>query len=118
MTLQESYPEVWSAIERHEIPKKKIDEFLLRFIKKILLEVQNHKRDDMDIGDAFGIGMQHATIEGYKINPALEQFLIELGDYRVDLRCDGKSIGTFNTPEEVEAELKKVAKELGIDLEK
>ena len=113
--LHTSYPKEWEEIEREEIPKKKIDEYFLRFIARLLKEVKKGEREDIDLGDAAGMGLVHAQNKGYKFNHFLYDFLVELGDYQIVLP-GGFVGGGVDTPEEVETELKKVAKKLKISL--
>jgi len=90
MTLQKDYPEIWKAIENQKIPRKEIDQVLLNFILKLCREIKEGSRDELDIGDAFGMGIQNAETAGYKLSPKVEEFLLELGDYKSDPSETGK----------------------------
>lgn len=114
MTLQEDYPELWNKIEKKEIPKNKIDEILLKFVSKQIKEARESKRSDLDIGDAFGIGIQHGIINGYKFSSEVEDFLYELGEYKVEIA--ERNVGTMNSLDEVERKLKEIAETLKINL--
>ena len=117
MTLQEMYPKEWGELTNKKVPKKRIDEYLLKFVARLLREVKEGKREDIDLGDGFSIGKLAMKKEsGYKLSPELNKLLEWLSDYRVEFP-DGATVwGAPQTPEEVEKELKKVAKKLGIKL--
>jgi len=53
----------------------------------------------------------------YKLNPKLNDFLTWLGEYKVEFPDGTKVWEAPQTPKEVETELKKVAKKLGIRLD-
>src|SRR6056297_2073782 len=113
MELPKEYPEIWKKIENKEIPQKDIDETLLKFVEKQIKEAREGKRKDMDVGDAFGVGIQHAMAgKGYKFSEEVEDFLYELGEYKVYI---GQP--EFKSLEEVEKELKRISKKLGIGLD-
>lgn len=82
MNLDEDYPEVWEGIEKKRIPSNKIDEILLQTLLKIIQEIEEGKRNELDIGDVFGLGIQHAMVKEYKLNPEVEDFLWHLGSYK------------------------------------
>ena len=118
MSLPKSYPREWKDIENKKIPKKEINEYLLKFVARLLKEVKEGKREDIDLGDGFSIGIMHAA--AYKLNPEVYGFLFRLDDYGMqDFMGHGDSEygEMLETPEEVERELKRVAKKLGIKLD-
>jgi len=82
MDLHKKYPEVWKAIENKEISQKDINVYLIRFLLDIIKEIKEGKRNELDVGDLFGIGIQHA-LGSYDLNPEVEDFFIELGDYKI-----------------------------------
>ena len=117
MTLQEAYPKEWDELTNKKVPKKRIDEYLLKFVARLLREVKEGKREDIDLGDGFSIGsLAMGKESGYKLSPELNDFLIQLDGYKIEFP-DGATVwGAPQTPEEVEKELRKVSKKLGIKL--
>ena len=118
MTLQESYPKEWDDLINQKIPKKEIDEYLLRFVARLLREVKASKREDIDLGDGWSMVINMKE-KRYKLNPAVYGFLFRLGDYGLEDTLgygDSEYGEMLYTPEEVEKELKKVAKKLGIKI--
>mgnify|MGYP001193421809 CR=1 FL=1 len=119
MTLQEMYPKEWKDLQNHKVPSGKIDEYLLKFVKKLLEEIKDKKRDEDDLGDGWSMVINLKEGE-YNLNPSVYSFLFRLGDYGLE---GGFSEGEsehgkmFNSPKEVEIELNKVAEKLGISLE-
>jgi hypothetical protein len=115
-TLQEAYPIEWEEITLKKVPKKEIDEYLLKFVAKLLREVREGKREEIDLGDGFAIGKFAMGEESsYKLSPELEEFLIKLGNYKVEFP-NGKEVWTdLNSIKEVETELKKIARKLDIE---
>ena len=109
------YPKEWDELKYNKVPKRSIDGYLLNFVAKILKEVKAGTRNHMDLGDGFSIGVVHGEGNGYKLNPALRDFLMKLSDYNLEFE-DGSKGGDFETPEEVEIELRKLAKKLEIKL--
>ena len=118
MNLQEMYPKEWDDLTEQKVPKKEINEYLLRFVARLLREVKAGKRKDIDLGDGFSIG-KFAMNEksGYKLDKDLYDFLEDLGDYQMDFGKGDNIGGGMNSPEEVETELKEVAKKLRIKLD-
>jgi len=118
MSLKEMYPKEWDDITSRKIPKKEINEYLLRFVARLLKEVKSGKRKDINLGDGFSIGKFTMNKKsGYHLDKDLYDFLEDLGDYQMDLGEGDNLGGSMNSPKEVESELKKVAKKLGINLE-
>jgi len=111
MNLQEEYPKMWKAIEDEEIPEKDIDSFLLIFVLKLCQEIKEGKRDELDIGDAFGIGIQHAKTVGYSLSPEVEELLFDLGNYKSDPSETGDYIESDNI-QEVESRTKRILNNL------
>jgi len=119
MNLQEMYPKEWNDLQNHRISKERIDEYLLKFVNRLLKEVKAGKRDNDDLGDGWSLVINLKEGE-YNLNPLVYSFLFRLGDYGLEKGfSEGESEygRMFNSPEEVETELKKVANKLGIDLE-
>ena len=119
MTLQEMYPREWGDIQNHRIPSEEIDGYLLKFVKKLLSEVKAEKRDEDDLGDGWSMIM-NLKKEDYNLNPLVYSFLFRLSDYGFEEffgKGDSEHGKMFNSPEEVESELIKVAKKIGITLE-
>lgn len=115
MSLQESYPAEWEEIKSKKVSKNEIDKYLLNFEARLLKEVKKGKRNQIDLGDGFGIGIMHAEGNGYKLNPLLHNFLTELSDYNVEI--DGKKgWGSLQKPKEVEIKLKSIAKKIGLKI--
>lgn len=104
VTLEQDYPKLWKAIERKEIPKTEIDKTILNFVLRQCTEINEGKRNELDVGDAFGIGIQHALAKGYKFSPIVEDFLIELGEYKITSR--------FTNIKQIEQEARKLLKNL------
>ena len=55
MTLQEMYPKEWDELTNKKVPKKRIYEYLLKLVARLLREVKEGKRKDIDLGDGFSI---------------------------------------------------------------
>ncbi len=109
MPLQNSYPKEWKEIRNKEVPHKKINEYIINFVRRLIGEVKEGTRDHIDLGDGFGMGLVQSEGSGYKLNPILREFLIELSDY------NGEGWGSPQTPEEVEIRLKKVIEKMNIN---
>ena len=115
MSLQEMYPKEWNDLQNHRISKERIDEYLLKFVARLLKEVKTGKRNEDDLGDGWSMVI-NLKEEDYKLNPSVYSFLFRLGDYGFG-EGDSEYGKMLGSPEEVETELKKVANKLGIDLE-
>ncbi len=118
MTLQEDYPKEWDDITNQKIPKNEIDKYFLRFVARLLTEVKAGKREEDSLGDGWSMVINMKE-EGYKLNPDVYAFLFRLGDYGLEEvfgHGDSEYGEMLHTPEEVEEELKKAAKKLGIGL--
>ncbi len=111
-TVEDSFPEVWKAIENKEILQSKINEYFLNVLLDIIKDVKEGKRDEMDIGDIFGLAIQHASAsKGYKFNPKVEDFFFELGTYKSDPFESGE-YDPNETLENVEKRTRKILLEL------
>lgn len=119
LTLDKMYPKEWDEITNKKVPKKDIDKYLLNFVVRLVRESKEGKREDIDIGDGWHITL-NVDREYYKLKPEVYGFLFRLGDYGMQ---DSLGYGTSDygdmlyTIDEVEPELQKVAKKLGIDLD-
>ena len=102
VTMDEDYPEEWKAIENKKIPQEEIEKFFIDFIKKILNEIKEGKREDLAMGDPFPL-YAFACNKGYKFSKKLEKFLINLGDYK--LKMHGEYAMPLNSIEDVESAL-------------
>ena len=102
VTVEEEYPKSWNFIKNKKISQEKIENFFIDFIKRIVKEIKEGKKDDLDIGDAFQLYI-FAVDKGYKFSKQLERFLINLGDYKLEHK--GKYIMPLNSITEVESEL-------------
>ncbi|MBU2616133.1 MAG: hypothetical protein KKC19_03445 [Nanoarchaeota archaeon] len=119
MTLQEMYPKEWTDLTNQKVPKDEIDEYLLNFVSRLLREVKNGKREEDDLGDGWSM-IINLKEGGYNLNPEVYSFLFRLGDYGLEETLgsgDSEYGKMLYSPEEVEIELKRVAKKLGINLE-
>ena len=118
MTLQEMYPKEWNDIINKKVPKKRINEYLLKFVARLLREVKEGKRDEDDLGDGWSMVI-NMDEKYYKLRPDAYGFLFRLSDYGMQ-SIFGKGTSEYGnmlyTIEEVEKELKKVAKKLKIKL--
>lgn len=110
-TVEESFPDVWKAIEKKEIPQAEINGYLLNVLLGIIKDVKQGKRDEMDIGNIFGLAIQHARGEGYKLKPEVEDFFCELGSYKGDPFETGE-YDPNDTPEIVEKKAIKLLKKI------
>jgi len=115
----ESYPKEREDLENKKVPKKDIDKYLLNFVARLIREVKAGKREEIDIGDGWSIVLD-VDKKYYKLKPEVYGFLFRLGDYGMQ---DFLGYGTSDygdmlyTVDEVETELHKVAKKLGIRLD-
>jgi hypothetical protein len=117
MNLQEKYPRVWEDLMNKKVPKKEINEYLLKFVARLLKEVKENKRNEIDLGDGFSMGRFAMVPErGYQLSHFVENFLKELGNYGLEISGE-KVESHMNSPKEVEIELKKVSKKVGIMLD-
>ncbi len=117
-TLKEAYPKEWEDLTKGKVPKKEIDEYLLRFVARLLREVKAGKRKDIDLGDGSSIGSLAMTKEGrYKLRSELDVFLMKLDGYKIEFPNKSTIWGSPETPKEIETELRKVAKKLKIKLD-
>jgi len=82
--FEKEYAEVLNEIRKQK-KGSNIDEIIINFLKKQIKEIREGKRNEMDIGDVFGIGIQLAEIEGYKLSEKVEELVYELGDYKVEI---------------------------------
>ena len=119
MALQKDYPKEWDDLINEKVPKNEIDEYLLKFVYKLLREVQIGKRKEDCLGDGWSMVINMRE-DGYKLNPNVYSFLFRLGDYGLKETLgqgDSEYGEMIYTPEEVECELKKVARKLKVNLE-
>ena len=117
MSLKELYPKEWEEITQGKVPRDEINKYLLKFVARLLKEVKEGKREEIDLGDGFSIGKFAMVDESkYSISPDLANFLNELGKYHVEI-LGGEVESSMNSIEEVELELKEVAKKLRITLD-
>jgi hypothetical protein len=115
MTLNESFPEVWNAIETKSISKSKINEYLLNVLLEIIEDIKQNKRNELDIGDIFGLAIQHAEgAKEYKLTPEVEDFFCKLGSYKDDPFNSGE-YNPEDTPEKVEKEAKKLLESIKVN---
>lgn len=105
ITIQEDYPDIVRQIEEKEISFNEIDRFFVDFIKKQIQNIKESKQEDMDIGDVFPIYAM-AVNKGYKFNRQLEDFIIRLGDYKLEEY--GKYTTELNSIDDVEKKFKKI----------
>ncbi|MEX0920907.1 MAG: hypothetical protein WDZ62_01460 [Candidatus Pacearchaeota archaeon] len=119
MTLQEAYPNEWDQLTNKKVAKKDINKYLLNFVARLVCESKEGRREDIDIGDGWSMVLS-IDKRHYKLNPEVYGFLFRLGDYGMQ---DSLGYGTSDYGDmlynisEVEPELKKVAKKLGIKLD-
>ena len=109
VTIDEEYPEEVSKVENKEILQKDITPFFIDFIKKQLRDIKEGKMEDMDIGDVFPLYAMAAN-KGYKFEKEMEEFIIKLGDYKLELH--GKYATELNSIGDVEKEFNEVLKGL------
>ncbi len=119
MTLKEAYPKEWDDLINEKVPKKEIDEYLLKFVARLLREVKAGKRKDVDLGDGWSMVINMRE-DGYKLKPETYAFLFRLGDYGLEEIFgygDSEYGEMLYNPKEIETELRKVAKKLKIKLD-
>ncbi len=80
--FKEEYKEVFSLIKKQR-KGSNIDKIILDFLKKQIKEIKAGKRNDLDIGDIFGIAIQHT--ERYKVSEDVEWLIYELGEYKIEV---------------------------------
>lgn len=117
-TLQEAYPKEWEDIINQKVPKNEIDEYLLKFVAKLLREVKAKKIEEDCLGDGWSIVINMKE-NSYRLNPDVYGFLFRLGDYGLEEvfgHGDSEYGEMIHSSEEVESELLKVAKKFGISL--
>ena len=105
VTIQEDYPEIVREIEEKRISPKEIDQFFIDFIKNQIQNIKEGKREDMDIGDVFPI-YSIAINKGYRFNKKLEELIIKLGDYKLEI--NGKYSTEMNSIVDVEKALEEI----------
>ena len=109
VTLREDYLLEWNLIEDKMIPNNKIDKFIILVLLDIIADIHKEKRDELDVGDVFGLGIQHAISKGYKFTPRVNAFLFLLGSYKDDPFETGEYDPRHNI-DYVEKEAKKIYK--------
>jgi len=119
MNLSEKYSNEWDEIRTKGVQKKDINQYLLKFVWRLLNEVKEGKRKSVDLGDGFNMGIVQAEGSGYKLSKEVRGFLMRLSSYGLQEimgHGDTPHGEVFENPKEVETELKKIAKKLKISL--
>jgi len=119
MSLQKSYPKEWEELINEKVPKEKIDEYLLKFVARLLKEIKENKRNEDDLGDGWSMVINRDK-NYYTLNPDVYSFLFRLGDYGLQEimgHGDSEYGEMLYSPIEVEIELIKVSRKLGIKLD-
>ena len=119
MSLQKSYPKEWEELINKKVPKEKIDEYLLKFVARLLKEIKENKRNEDDLGDGWSMVINRDK-NYYTLNPDVYSFLFRLGDYGLQEimgHGDSEYGEMLYSPIEVEIELIKVSRKLGIKLD-
>ncbi|MCK5044011.1 hypothetical protein KAR52_03360 [Candidatus Pacearchaeota archaeon] len=89
-----------------------VDNIIINFLTKQIKEIKEGKRNELDIGDTFQIGL-FAKDYGLKLSEKMFDLLIELSDYKVEI--NGKVlVGELGIEsiEDVEKELNKIKEKL------
>ena len=107
--LQADYSLAWMLIKNKIIPKNKIDVFIILTILSIVSEVKKGNRDELDIGDIFGLGLLHAEDNGYHFSSEVKDFLFLLCSYK-DTPFDSENFDRRHTVPYVENKAKKLLK--------
>ncbi len=96
-SIEKKYPDILENLKKQK-KGSNVDKIIISFIKNTLSNIKNKKINELDIGNAFQIGL-FAKKDDLKISKKLQDFLLELSDYKIE------QAGRLMTIPEVEKEL-------------
>ncbi len=99
-SIEKKYPEILENLKKQK-KGSNVDNIITSFIKDTLAKIKNKKINELDIGNAFQIGI-FADKYGLKMSQKLHDFLLELSDYKIE------QAGRLMTISAVEKELNKL----------